>query len=113
MRDQREADHIRWLSCSPPTGRIKRVVQVWRFVLNAVRHPLKLGLKGEVDLLHFPAATHTFALAEHRHALASDLLRWPEGFTATTKGDIELPLGQAQSESSTNSFATESRAAVN
>jgi pimeloyl-ACP methyl ester carboxylesterase len=35
-----------------------------------------LKLKGRVELLYFPAATHTFALAEHRNALASDLLRW-------------------------------------
>jgi pimeloyl-ACP methyl ester carboxylesterase len=40
----------------------------------------KLGLKGNVELLYFPAATHTFALAEHRHALAADLLSWLDGF---------------------------------
>lgn len=73
-----------------------------------------LGLKGAVELLYFPAATHTFALAEHRHELASDLLRWLEGFYAMTEGgaDIENALGETQAGVSSNSFAAESRAQV-
>ncbi|MBK1644846.1 hypothetical protein CKO25_09330 [Thiocapsa imhoffii] len=43
-----------------------------------------LGLKGSVELLYFPAATHTFALAEDRHALATNLLRWLEQIEATS-----------------------------
>jgi hypothetical protein len=43
-------------------------------------------------LLYFPAATHTFALAEHRHALASDLLRWLSGFRDNSEAETDMNL---------------------
>lgn len=52
----------------------------------------KLKLKGDVELLYFPAATHTFALAEHRHALASDLLRWMDGFRDKSEAETDMDL---------------------
>jgi hypothetical protein len=52
----------------------------------------KLKLKGDVELLYFPAATHTFALAEHRHALASDLLRWMDGFRDKNEAETDRDL---------------------
>ncbi len=73
----------------------------------------KLSLKGTAELLYFPAATHTFALAEHRHALALNLLRWLEGFTATTEADRHMARnpGEVDSESpSSSAVAMESRA---
>lgn len=39
-----------------------------------------LGLKKDVELLYYPASSHTFAFYEHRRVLASDLLRWLDRF---------------------------------
>jgi hypothetical protein len=39
-----------------------------------------LGLEKDVELLYYPASSHTFAFYEHRRTLASDMLRWLDRF---------------------------------